>query len=111
MAADRHWGAQTERSRHNFRIGEERMPKPIIPALAVIKRAAAEVNHELGSLDARLAEAIAAAAQEVIEGKLDENFPLMVWQTEYGTQTNMNVNEVIAARREPECRQAEHGAG
>ena len=98
VAADRHWGAQTERSRRNFRIGEERMPKPIIRALGVIKRAAAEVNHELGSLDARRADAIAPAAQEVIEGKLDENFPLMVWQTGSGTQTNMNVNEVIAAR-------------
>ena len=109
VAADRHWGAQTERSRRNFRIGEERMPKPIIRALGVIKRAAAEVNHELGSLDARRAEAIAPAAQEVIEGKLDENFPLMVWQTGSGTQTNMNVNEVIAARAN-EMLGAERGA-
>ena len=106
---DRHWGAQTERSRRNFRIGEERMPKPIIRALGVVKRAAAEVNRELGSLDARRAEAIAPAAQEVIEGKLDENFPLMVWQTGSGTQTNMNVNEVIAARAN-EMLGAERGA-
>src|SRR5438067_8035656 len=93
-----YWGAQTERSRRNFRIGEERIPKPIIRALAIVKRAAAEVNHELGMLDLRRERAIAHAAQEVIEGKLDEHFPLVVWQTGSGTQTNMNVNEVIAAR-------------
>ncbi len=98
VPADRHWGAQTERSRGNFRIGEERMPKPIIRALAIVKRAAAEVNHRLGSLDARRAKAIMRAAQEVIDGKLDDHFPLVVWQTGSGTQTNMNVNEVIAAR-------------
>jgi fumarate hydratase class II len=74
------------------------MPKPIIRALGIVKRAAAEVNHELGSLDARRAQAIAPAAQEVIDGKLDDHFPLVVWQTGSGTQTNMNVNEVIAAR-------------
>jgi fumarate hydratase class II len=98
VPADRYWGAQTERSRHNFRIGEERMPKPIIRALGTIKRAAAEVNHRLRSLDARRAKAIARAAQEVIDGKLDDHFPLVVWQTGSGTQTNMNLNEVIAAR-------------
>src|SRR5882672_5842750 len=98
VAADRYWGAQTERSRRNFRIGEERMPLPLIRALALVKRAAAEVNHALGSLDARRAKAIARAAQEVIDGKLDDHFPLAVWQTGSGTQTNMNVNEVIAAR-------------
>jgi fumarate hydratase class II len=98
VPADRYWGAQTERSRQNFRIGEERMPLPLIRALALIKRAAAEVNHQLGSLDARRARAIARAAQEVIDGKLDDHFPLVVWQTGSGTQTNMNVNEVIAAR-------------
>ncbi len=92
------WGAQTERSRQNFRIGTERMPLPVIRALGVIKRAAAEVNHELGSLDQRRTRAIAAVAQEIIDGKLDENFPLLVWQTGSGTQTNMNVNEVIANR-------------
>jgi fumarate hydratase class II len=98
VPADRYWGAQTERSLRNFRIGTERMPLPLIHALAVIKRAAAEVNHALGSLDARRAKAIAHAAQEVIDGKLDDHFPLVVWQTGSGTQTNMNVNEVIAAR-------------
>jgi fumarate hydratase, class II len=98
VPADRYWGAQTERSLRNFRIGTERMPLPIIRALAIIKRAAAEVNHELGSLDARRTRAIVRAAREVIEGKLDDHFPLVVWQTGSGTQTNMNVNEVIAAR-------------
>jgi fumarate hydratase class II len=98
VPAERHWGAQTERSRRNFRIGEERMPKPIIRALGLVKRAAAEVNHELGSLDTRRAQAIVPAAQEVIDGNLDDHFPLLVWQTGSGTQTNMNVNEVIAAR-------------
>ena len=98
VPADRYWGAQTERSRRNFRIGEERMPMPLIHALALVKRAAAEVNHELGLLDARRARAIARAAQEVIDGRLDDHFPLPVWQTGSGTQTNMNLNEVIAAR-------------
>jgi fumarate hydratase, class II len=98
VPVDRYWGAQTQRSRRNFRIGEERMPPPIIRALGIVKRAAAEVNHRLGSLDARRAKAIARAAQEVIDGKLDDHFPLVVWQTGSGTQTNMNVNEVIAAR-------------
>src|SRR5436190_10163581 len=98
VPADRLWGAQTERSRRNFRIGEQRMPMPIIRALALIKRASAEVNHKLGLLDTRRARTIARAAQEVIDGKLDDHFPLVVWQTGSGTQTNMNVNEVIAAR-------------
>src|SRR5438309_9118144 len=98
VPADRYWGAQTERSRRNFRIGDERIPIPLIRALAVVKRAAAEVNHTLGPLDARRARAIARAAQEVIDGELDDHFPLVVWQTGSGTQTNMNVNEVIAAR-------------
>jgi fumarate hydratase class II len=98
VPADRLWGAQTERARRNFNIGEERMPIAIIHALAIVKRAAAEVNHELGSLDAQRASAIVSAAQEVIDGKLDDHFPLPVWQTGSGTQTNMNVNEVIAAR-------------
>jgi fumarate hydratase class II len=96
VAADRYWGAQTERSRHNFRIGEERMPRPIILALAIVKRAAAETNLALGSLDARRAKAIVQAAQEIVDGKLDDHFPLAVWQTGSGTQSNMNVNEVIA---------------
>jgi fumarate hydratase class II len=98
VAADRYWGAQTERSRNNFRIGEERMPRPIIRALAIVKHAAAETNLALGSLDARRAKAIMQAADEIIDGKLDDHFPLSVWQTGSGTQTNMNVNEVIANR-------------
>jgi fumarate hydratase, class II len=98
VPANRLWGAQTERSRRNFRIGEERMPRPIIRALGLIKRAAAEVNHRLGSLDKKRARAIAQAAREVMDGELDDHFPLLVWQTGSGTQTNMNVNEVVAAR-------------
>jgi fumarate hydratase class II len=98
VPADRYWGAQTERSRNNFRIGTERMPRPLIRALAIVKRAAAETNLQLGSLDAKRARAIVKAAQEVIDGKLDDHFPLMVWQTGSGTQTNMNLNEVIANR-------------
>jgi fumarate hydratase class II len=98
VPAERYWGAQTERSRHNFRIGEDRMPMPIIRALGIVKLAAAEANRELGLLDQRRARAIARAAREVIEGKLDDNFPLVVWQTGSGTQTNMNLNEVIANR-------------
>jgi fumarate hydratase class II len=95
---DKLWGAQTERSRNNFRIGTERMPLPIIHALGIVKRAAAEVNLELGSLDKKRAGAIVKVAQEVANGALDEHFPLVVWQTGSGTQTNMNVNEVIANR-------------
>ncbi len=98
VADDRYWGAQTERSRNNFRIGEERIPPPVIRALAIVKRAAAETNLALGSLDARRAKAIVRAAQEIVDGKLDDHFPLSVWQTGSGTQTNMNVNEVIANR-------------
>ena len=98
VAADRYWGAQTERSRQNFRIGHDRMPMPMIRALAIVKLAAAETNHELGLLDQRRTDAIARAAREVIEGKLDDHFPLVVWQTGSGTQTNMNLNEVIANR-------------
>src|ERR1700689_778401 len=98
VAADRYWGAQTERSRNNFRIGEERMPRPLIAALAIVKRAAAQTNQDLGLLDARRAKAIVQAAQEIVDGKLDDEFPLSVWQTGSGTQTNMNVNEGIANR-------------
>jgi fumarate hydratase class II len=98
VAAESYWGAQTERSRNNFRIGEEHMPLPLIRALSVVKRAAAEANLELGSLDARRAKTIVQVAQEIIDGKLDDQFPLSVWQTGSGTQTNMNVNEVIANR-------------
>ena len=96
IAADRLWGAQTQRSLHNFRIGTECMPIEIVHALGVIKRAAAEVNRQLGPLDRKRAAAIAGIAQDIADGKLDEHFPLSVWQTGSGTQTNMNVNEVIA---------------
>src|SRR5471032_1286105 len=95
---DKLWGAQTERSLHNFRIGSERMPIEIVHALGLIKRAAAEVNRDLGSLDGKRARAIIAVAREIAGGELDEHFPLLVWQTGSGTQTNMNVNEVIANR-------------
>jgi fumarate hydratase, class II len=98
VAQDRYWGAQTERSRRNFRIGDETVPKPLIRALALVKKAAALTNREIGLLEERLAKAIAAAADEVIEGKLDGHFPLVVWQTGSGTQSNMNLNEVIANR-------------
>ncbi len=98
VPTDHYWGAQTERSRQNFRIGDERMPHPLIVALAIVKRAAAETNLKLGSLDARRAKAIIAAAQEIVAGERDGEFPLAVWQTGSGTQTNMNVNEVIANR-------------
>jgi fumarate hydratase class II len=98
VPADRYWGAQTERSRQNFRIGHDRMPMPIVRALGIVKLAAAETNHELGLLDQRRTRAIARAAREVIDGKLDDHFPLVVWQTGSGTQTNMNLNEVIANR-------------
>src|SRR6201981_1238107 len=98
VPTDRYWGAQTERSRQNFRIGQDRMPIAIIHALGIVKLAAAETNRELGLLDQRRARAIARAAREVIEGKLDDHFPLVVWQTGSGTQTNMNLNEVIANR-------------
>src|ERR1700751_3318813 len=98
VPADRYWGAQTERSRQNFRIGTQRMPLPLIHALALVKRVAAEVNHSLGLIDRRRAQAIIRAADEVIAGKFDDHFPLVVWQTGSGTQTNMNVNEVISNR-------------
>ena len=102
VPADRYWGAQTERSRNNFRIGEERMPAPLICALALVKLAAAEVNQSLGLLDARRAKAIVKVAREIIDGKLDDQFPLSVYQTGSGTQSNMNVNEVIANRANEE---------
>jgi fumarate hydratase class II len=98
VPAARLWGAQTQRSLENFRIGDERMPMPIIHALGVIKRAAARTNAQLGVLDQQLTDAIADAAQEVADGTLDAEFPLVVWQTGSGTQTNMNANEVIANR-------------
>src|SRR5437762_11509014 len=94
VPADRLWGAQTQRSLENFRISGERMPIELIRALAKVKRACAAVNRDLGALDSRKAEAIVAAADEVIAGKHDAEFPLVVWQTGSGTQTNMNMNEV-----------------
>src|SRR6202034_1845504 len=98
VPADRYGGAQAERSRRNFRIGHDRMRMPIIHALGIVKLASAETNRELGLLDQRRARAIVRAAREVIDGKLDDQFPLVVWQTGSGTQTNMNLNEVIANR-------------
>jgi len=98
VPADRYWGAQTQRSILNFPIGWERQPIAVVRALGVIKQACAEANKTQGTLDAALADAIAAAAAEVVEGKLDDHFPLVVWQTGSGTQSNMNANEVIANR-------------
>jgi fumarate hydratase class II len=98
VPADRYWGAQTERSLENFPIGTERMPLPLIHAFGIQKKAAALANMSLGDLPERLGKAMVAAADEVIAGRLDEHFPLVVWQTGSGTQTNMNVNEVIANR-------------
>lgn len=98
VPSDKYWGAQTERSRRNFAIGSHRMPIEIVHALARIKQAAAEINVELGALDPNIGRAIVAAAREAAEGALDAHFPLVVWQTGSGTQTNMNVNEVIANR-------------
>jgi fumarate hydratase, class II len=98
VPADKYWGAQAQRSLGNFRIGWEKQPKSVVRALGIVKRAAAEVNVSLGKLDPKLGKAIVAAAQEVIDGKLDEHFPLAVWQTGSGTQSNMNANEVISNR-------------
>jgi fumarate hydratase class II len=98
VPADRYWGAQAQRSLGNFAIGWEKQPAPVVRALGVVKRAAAETNMALGRLDPKIGEAIVAAAQEVIEGKLDAHFPLAVWQTGSGTQSNMNANEVISNR-------------
>ncbi|MGE0701473.1 MAG: lyase family protein, partial [Hyphomicrobiaceae bacterium] len=96
--ATRYWGAQAQRSLGNFKIGWEKQPKPIIRALGIVKRAAAEANMGLGKLDPKLGDVIVKVAQEVIDGKLDEHFPLVVWQTGSGTQSNMNANEVISNR-------------
>ncbi|HJQ59593.1 MAG TPA: class II fumarate hydratase [Vineibacter sp.] len=98
VPSDRYWGAQTQRSLENFRIGGERMPAALIAALGIQKKAAAQANKALGLLPAEIADAILRAADEVIEGKLADEFPLVVWQTGSGTQTNMNANEVIAGR-------------
>src|SRR5882757_6758021 len=96
VPADRYWGAQAQRSLGNFKIGWEKQPLPIVRALGIVKRAAAETNMALGKLDPAIGNAIIAAANEVMEGKLDEHFPLVVWQTGSGTQSNMNANDVIA---------------
>ncbi|MFI5021035.1 MAG: class II fumarate hydratase [Alphaproteobacteria bacterium] len=98
VPADRYWGAQTERSLQNFRIGGERMPAPLIAALGLEKKAAALANMALGALDKKLGQAIVRAAEEVVDGTLADHFPLVVWQTGSGTQSNMNANEVIANR-------------
>ena len=98
VPAHRYWGAQTQRSLEYFRIGSERLPRPLIRALALVKRCAAAVNRTLGDLPPDVCEAIRQAADEVIEGRLDDHFPLVVWQTGSGTQSNMNANEVIANR-------------
>jgi fumarate hydratase class II len=98
VPAQRYWGAQTQRSLQNFRIGGERMSAPLVRALGIVKLAAARVNVRLGELEPKLGEAIAAAAQEVVDGRHAEEFPLVVWQTGSGTQSNMNANEVIANR-------------
>ena len=96
--ADMYWGAQAQRSLGNFKIGWEKQPSPVVRALGIVKRAAAEANMALGKLDPKLGETIVIAAQEVIDGKLDDHFPLVVWQTGSGTQSNMNANEVISNR-------------
>ena len=96
--ASKYWGAQAQRSLGNFKIGWEKQPQPIVRALGIVKRAAAETNIALGKMDAELGKTIIAAAQEVIDGKLDDHFPLVVWQTGSGTQSNMNANEVISNR-------------
>ena len=98
VPADRYWGAQTQRSLENFKIGGERMPRSILRAMGIVKHASATANQKLGRLDAGLADAIRAAGQQVIEGELDDHFPLVVWQTGSGTQSNMNANEVISNR-------------
>jgi fumarate hydratase class II len=98
VAADRYWGAQAQRSLGNFKIGWEKQPLSVVRALGIVKRAAAEANMDLGRLDPALGKAIVAAAQEVIDGKLNDHFPLVVWQTGSGTQSNMNANEVISNR-------------
>ncbi|MCH2535412.1 MAG: class II fumarate hydratase, partial [Bdellovibrionales bacterium] len=96
VPSDKYWGAQTQRSLQNFKIGGDRFPREMIRALGILKKCAALTNHELGLLDADKIEYITKAADQVIFGELDEHFPLVVWQTGSGTQTNMNTNEVIS---------------
>ncbi|MCY7892108.1 class II fumarate hydratase [Bacillus vallismortis] len=98
VPADKFWGAQTQRSKENFKIGSEKMPMRVVKAFAILKRSTALANQRLGNLDAEKAEAIAAVCDDVLKGKYDDNFPLVVWQTGSGTQSNMNMNEVVANR-------------
>lgn len=98
VASDRYWGAQAQRSLGNFKIGWEKQPLPVVRALGIVKQAAARANMALGKLDPKLGDVIVAAAQEVIDSKLNDHFPLVVWQTGSGTQSNMNANEVISNR-------------
>ncbi|KIL17775.1 class II fumarate hydratase [Bacillus pumilus] len=95
---DKFWGAQTQRSKENFKIGSEKMPKEVVNAFAILKRSTAIANERLGNLESEKAEAIAAVCDDIISGKYDEHFPLVVWQTGSGTQSNMNMNEVVANR-------------
>jgi fumarate hydratase class II len=98
VPVDRYWGAQTARSLHHFPIGDDRMPRPLIRAIGILKEASAQVNADLGKMTPETSELIVAAAREVSAGKLDDHFPLSVWQTGSGTQSNMNANEVISNR-------------
>ena len=98
VPSDRYWGAQTQRSLQNFKIGTERMPRPLIRGFGIVKHASSQVNEDLGKLDGGLGTAIRQAAEQVIAGELDDHFPLVIWQTGSGTQTNMNANEVISNR-------------
>ena len=98
VPSDKYYGAQTQRSYENFKIGSERFPREFIRAYGILKKAAAKVNHDFGNLETKIMNAIQSASEEVIDGKLDDHFPLVVWQTGSGTQTNMNFNEVISNR-------------
>jgi fumarate hydratase class II len=98
VGADKYWGAQTQRSLQNFKIGDEHMPLPFIRAFGLLKKTACIVNKQLGLIDEKDSNAIIQAAEEIINGKFDDQFPLVIWQTGSGTQTNMNLNEVISNR-------------
>ncbi|MCX2811329.1 class II fumarate hydratase [Bacillus sp. ChL18] len=98
VPADKFWGAQTQRSKENFKIGSEKMPQRVVKAFAILKRSTAIANERLGNLESEKAQAIAAVCDDVLNGKYDDNFPLVVWQTGSGTQSNMNMNEVVANR-------------
>lgn len=98
VPADKFWGAQTQRGKENFKIGSEKMPQRVVKAFAILKRSTAIANERLGNLESEKAQAIAAVCDDVLNGKYDDNFPLVVWQTGSGTQSNMNMNEVVANR-------------